>query len=263
MTNARWQCARFMARRCHATVTLAQFSADRDAPHPLTRRGKSPRTGAVAIRARIVIGCVGALLCVSTSAIAQVFDSSGASYEPPEPERRFGFAMGLGVGAGFGSSLGYPNKLGEIDNPEFEQNVSGFAVTNSIWIGGAIRDWFTFGLGLSSRGAGEGDLIANNGAFVVHMEGFPLWALGGEWRDIGLYAETGAGVATIMTKDQEILADGGLMSVIGVGAFYEPWQFWHFSMGPALQYHHEFSQSLSSHVVSLGLRTAFYGVQPR
>lgn len=199
---------------------------------------------------------------MASPSYAQVFDSSGASYQPPEPERRYGFSFGLGFGAGFGSSLGYPNKLGEIDNPEFEQNVSGLAFTNALWLGGTLRDWFTFGIGLSSRGAQEGDSIARNGAFVVHMEGFPLWALGGEWKDIGVYGEAGAGGATITTLEGKILADGGSMSVAGLGVFYEPWQFWHFSMGPALQYHYEFSQSLSSHMVSLGLRTAFYGVQP-
>lgn len=259
-----------MARRCHAQTPSAQFSADREAAFPVapldpTREVAQNR--AVTVRSRFFIGALAALssaafVGVSAPAVAQVFDSSGASYEPPEPERRYGFAAGVGLGFGYGSSLGYPNKLGEIDNPRFEQSVSGLASTSSLWLGGALRDWFTFGLGLSSRGATEGDLIAGNGAFVVHMEGFPLWAVGGEWRDLGLFLETGVGGASIATKDGEVVADGGAMSVLGVGAFYEPWQLWHFSIGPALQYHHEFSQSLSSDVVSVGLRTAFYGVQP-
>jgi hypothetical protein len=199
---------------------------------------------------------------MAVPARAQVFDSGGADYEPPEPERRYGFAFGLSYGAGYGSALGYPNKLGEIDNPEFEQSVGGFAVASQIWVGGTLRDWFTFGLGLSSRVAQEGEIQAQNGAFVVHMEGFPLWSLGGEWRDLGLMMETGAGGAIIADQDQEVLADGGAMSVLGFGAFYEPWQLWHFSFGPGVAYHYEFSQSLSSHVVTAGFRTAFYGVQP-
>jgi hypothetical protein len=93
------------------------------------------------------------------------------------------------------------------------------------------------------------------------MEGFPMWALGGEWRDVGVFAETGVGGSIIVDPEQNIVADGGAMSVLGVGAFYEPWQLWHFSFGPGLSYHHEYSQSLSSHVVSLGVRTVFYGVQ--
>jgi hypothetical protein len=201
-------------------------------------------------------------LALPSVARAQVFDSGAADYEPPEPERRYGFAFGLGYGAGYGSALGYPNKLGEIDNPEFEQSVGGVAFANSIWLGGTLRDWFTFGLGLSSRVAQQGDLMAQNGAFVLHMEGFPLWSLGGQWRDVGIYGETGVGGAVIVDKDQNIVADGGSMSVLGLGAFYEPWQLWHFSFGPGVAYHHEYSQSLSSHVVSLGIRSVFYGVQP-
>lgn len=204
----------------------------------------------------------GAALLSAHSARAQVFDSSSGDYAPPEPERRYGFAFGLGLGGGYGNSLGYPNKLGQIDNPEFEQNVSGFATSNVIWFGGTLRDWFTFGIGLSGRGAQEGDYVAQNGAFVLHLEGFPLYALGGGYRDLGLVVETGAGSALITDVEGEVVADGGAVSVIGVGAFYEPWQFWHFSAGPALMYTHEFSQPLNSHVVTLGMRLAFYGVQP-
>jgi hypothetical protein len=130
-----------------------------------------------------------------------------------------------------------------------------------IWLGGTLRDWFTFGLGLSARRGQEGDLAAQSGAFVLHLEGFPLWALGGEWRDVGLFTELGAGGETIVNADQDIVADGGAMSVVGIGVFYEPWQPWLFSLGPSLQYHHEFSQSLESDFVSLGLRVAFYGGQ--
>ena len=66
----------------------------------------------------------------------------------------------------------------------------------------------------------------------------------------------------IVNKDQNILADGGSMSVAGVGVFYEPWQWWHLSFGPGFQYTYEFSPSLDSHVATLGFRTTFYGVQP-
>jgi hypothetical protein len=191
-----------------------------------------------------------------------VFDSGGVSYEPPPPERRSGFAFGLGYGAGYGSSLGYPNKLGQIDNPDYEQNVGGLAFASSIWLGGALRDWFTFGLGLSSRAVQEGDLQAQNGAFVVHLEGFPLWSLGGAFRDLGVFGEAGAGSAVIVDPAKKVVANGGSMSVLGIGAFYEPWQLWHFSFGPGLTYHYEYSQSLASHVVSLGVRTVFYGGQP-
>lgn len=200
-------------------------------------------------------------MLTSFAAHAQVFDSGGPDYDPPEPERRYGFTFGAAATWGYGSFVGYPNKLGQIDDPAFEQTVGGFSQASSLWLGGTLRDWFTFGFGLSARSAEDGENTAQNGAFVLHIEAFPLYGLGGEWRDVGAFTEVGAGGSLILQDDDDV-ADGGAMSVIGIGAFYEPWQLWHFSFGPVLAYTHEFSQSMTSHVVSLGIRSVFYGVQP-
>ena len=199
---------------------------------------------------------------IAASAEAQVVENEYADYPAPETERRGGFTIGLGAGAGFGSFSGFPNKLSEIGDPELEQNVDGFAFGNAVWLGGTLRDWIGFGLGLSMRGASEGDLTASNQAFIIHLEGFPLYGLGGEWRDVGIAGNFGAGGALINDGSDDV-ADGGIMSVLGLGVFYEPWKFWHFSTGPSLDYTHEFSESLRSNTVTLGMRFVFYGKQPR
>ena len=54
-------------------------------------------------------------------------------------------------------------------------------------------------------------------------------------------------------------ADGGLMSVLGVGAGYEPVRFWKFTFGPAVEYWHWWSQSLTMNSVAVEARLTFVG----
>jgi hypothetical protein len=200
---------------------------------------------------------------VASPANAQVVESDYADYEAPATERRGGFMLGLGAVGGFGNVRGYPNEISQINVPEFERAVDGFSFGNALWIGGAIRDWLTFGVGLSTRVASSGEFTAQNQAFMFNLEGFPLYALGGEWRDVGVSGQFGAGGALIVDEEEDTVADGGLMSIVGFSAFYEPWQFWHFSTGPTLSYTHEFSETLRSHTLAAGMRFVFYGDQPR
>ncbi len=190
---------------------------------------------------------------------AEAAESEYGDYEPPPAVRRSGFTVGLSWGPTYLNAVGYPNKLAQIDVPEFEESFAGYGAGSSIWLGGALRDWFTFALGVSSRSDFDQQLI--NGAFVVRLEGFPLFSLGGEYRDLGVLGEFGAGGSTIH-RDDEVVADGGAMSVLGLGVFYEPWTFWKFSCGPALQYTREFSQSMTSDAVTLAIRTSLYTTQP-
>ena len=54
-------------------------------------------------------------------------------------------------------------------------------------------------------------------------------------------------------------ADGGLMSVIGVGAAWEPVRFWHFTFGPGVEYVQSWSQSMSLHAALVDARLTFVG----
>jgi hypothetical protein len=205
----------------------------------------------------------GAVSAAAAPAHADIAESADyADYPAPEPERRYGFTFGLDYGLGFGSVQGYPNKLTEIGDPGFEQNVSGVGGIATLWLGGALRDWFTFAVGLSSHSAVEGKEVAGGGSLVFRVEGFPLYSLGGGFRDLGVAGDFGAGAASVLDEEQEVVADSGLMSSVGFSAFYEPWQFWHFSAGPVVRYGYDFSQSWSAHTATAGLRLVFYGVQP-
>lgn len=210
----------------------------------------------------LALGVVASSGVAPTLARAELKDADFADYEPPKAERRGGFTCGISYGLGYSSASGYPNNLSQIGDPAYERNVSALGAGNSIWLGGALRDWFTFGIGVSGRGATEGDLLSANSAFVLRLEGFPLYSLGGAYRDLGIFTELGAGAGVILDADEEVVADGGALGLVGLGAFYEPWTFWHFSTGPMIQYTHEFSESLASHSIVLGWRLALYGVQP-
>ncbi len=179
----------------------------------------------------------------------------------PKVERRDGFTVGIGYGMGAGNYVGYPNEVEKIDNPEYRSSTGmSLASGYSIWLGGALRDWFTVGVGLFAAGGGDKDMIGGGGAFGLHLEAFPLFALGGAWRDLGVSTEFGAAGGTIQ-KDGDESANGGNMSMVGFGAFFEPWQFWHVSHGPMLSTKYQFSDSMTASTVLLGWRMALYWTQ--
>ncbi len=212
---------------------------------------------------RLTLASVLGLVALSGRANAQAVESAeGERYRAPPTERRGGFHLGLSSGAGYGGVIGYPNKLGQIHNPSYRQSVGGLATATGLWVGGMLRDWLGVGVGASLLSTLEKQQQAATFAFVLHVEAFPAYALGGQWRELGVLAEFGAGGGVVLDDAQREQANGGALSVIGIGAFWEPWKFWHLSAGPALQYSYRFSESMHAHGVSLGLRLAFYGVQP-
>lgn len=173
-------------------------------------------------------------------------------------ERRSGFAAAFDLGFGLGHLSGYPNEVSKIDDPEFESSTgAALGSTWSLWAGGALRDWFTFGLGLMSMGAASKDIKAGSTAFILHVEAFPLWSLGGRLRDLALYTHFGAGGLKITGGPEE--ADGGFMSVLGGGLSYELWRPGHFAIGPVLEGSYSYSQSGEAFGVFAGVRSSFYG----
>lgn len=202
-------------------------------------------------------------------AFAQSLDGGkdGENFAAPPAERRDGFMAQLGYNAGYGSIGGYPNKLGQIDNPGYYSEVAGLGSNLQLVLGGALRDWLTVGLLIRMGGvSSDEDVVAGSYAVGMHAEGYPLWAKGGVWRDIALTAEFGVGLGSIVDisnkDDTRILADGGAMTHLAIGAAYEVWKFWLFSAGPAVQYSYQRSTSLSSHLATAGVRMTFYWNQP-
>lgn len=181
-----------------------------------------------------------------------------------ETERRGGFVLGLIMGPALGWATGNPSDKGKRDDPAYEQDTGlafGYRVTP--FLGGALTDWFTFGLGMSFGTLGNGDYSSGMGTFVFHLEAFPLYGQGGVYRDLGLTADFGAGASSIRTKSpDEKVAESGVMSSVGLGAFWEPVQVWQLAGGPYVGYQHNWSRWYSRHDVTFGLRVMFYGVQP-
>jgi hypothetical protein len=93
---------------------------------------------------------------------------------------------------------------------------------------------------------------------IFRLEAFPLIAAGDALADLGISSNLGISVYKIKRGSEE-KADGGAMSHVSLGAFYEPWRFGKFAVGPTLEYTHLFSETLKVHTALAGVRLAFYG----
>jgi hypothetical protein len=186
-------------------------------------------------------------------------DSYQSQYQPPKPQLRSDFLIGLGLGLALGRAVGYPNEAEKIGQREFRQ-VRDLSTGSYITLlfGGALRDWFSFGFGLSVLASGEESERLSQAAFITHLEGYPLYALGGRLRDLGVYLDAGAG-GSLIQANKETIADGGSVAYLGAGSVFEWIRFGSFTLSPTLGYVHNFSPSMSSHYATLGARIVFYG----
>lgn len=221
------------------------------------------RYATAAHRARRQLATAAALvsLLAPTAAAAQEEDGEGDNWDGEydiEYEKRSDFTFGLQGGLMMGNAAGYPNTVNKIDNDQFEVD-SGVAVGGggTFWIGGALRDWFVFGLGITGANI-SGDADVSGGAFIFRTEVYPFFYSQPWGKNLGIGANFGIGGLTAEKKGQP-RADGGAMSATGIGAFYELWNFGSFASGPSLDYHYFFSRSMRVHTATAGLRLAFYG----
>lgn len=249
------------ARRARVFAALTPTADDAKTAAVLNRFGDPKRwvlVGALTLGGQSLAG----------NARAQALDGGdGENYAAPAAERRDGFMASLQVDYGFMGVEGYPNKLGEIGVPEYRSYVGGLGGNIQLVLGGVLRDWLTAGLLLRAASVrGEGEVTGTSAAIGMQLQAFPLWSRGGFGRDLGVTGEFGVGLGSIVdltdADDPDILADGGAMSHLGLGASYELWKFGLFSAGPLVNYTYQFSQSLSSHVATAGLKLTFYSGQP-
>jgi hypothetical protein len=128
----------------------------------------------------------------------------------------------------------------------------------TLWLGGALRDWFTFALGIGSIGFEKKPRKATGGVFLFRTELFPFFDAFPAGQDLGFFAQFGLGGLTIENSDKDTKGDGGAISYLGFGAFYEPIRFGIFSAGPTIEYSHFYSQSLNGYGASAGFRLVLY-----
>jgi hypothetical protein len=211
----------------------------------------------------------GLFLCSSLAAAAPpgAYDAPNyVSYKRPPPERRAGFTVGVNWGLGLGAASAYPNDAGEIGDPAFRES-TGVGLDNqlSVWLGGALRDWLTVGVGFAMASARGRGLLGTNIGPLFKVEGFPFFPMGGPWQNLGFSADLGLGVGTIVDPNQsgDPLAGGGATSQVALTAFYEPFRFWAASSGPSLTYAHGVGQIYSHHQILVGWRFVIYSGQPK
>jgi hypothetical protein len=175
--------------------------------------------------------------------------------------RRSGFMLGLDLGVALGNGTGFPNEVAKLDDPAYRRNSGfGLGVSNRVWFGGALSDWFVFGIGLNAMQLKHNDVTLKASAFIFHVEAYPLFYRGGAFRDLSVFGDFGVGSARIQGRGRED-ADGGSMSSIGLGVGYDAVRFWKFSLGPAVEYWHQFSQTMTVNSVALEARLTFVGGQ--
>jgi hypothetical protein len=171
--------------------------------------------------------------------------------------------LSLSIGPTLGSAKGNPSAKATRNDPAFTQKTGlglGYRLTPTV--GAALTDWFSFGLGMSIANLNTDDYRTRVDTFVFHLESFPLYSQGGTWRDLGLSADFGAGVSSIVAKkDDEKVAKSGAASTVGIGIFWEPLRTWLIAAGPHISYQRNWSRWYSRHDVMAGLRVAFYSDQ--
>lgn len=179
-------------------------------------------------------------------------------FNGPKATRRSDVVLGLRLAPAFGWARGYPNEASKIDDPAYLSNTNAaFGSDYGFWIGGALRDWFTFAISAEGIGLKRNTLRASGGAFTLRTEIYPAWTLGCAWRDLGVALDFGLG-GMKMDSNGAQRADGGSVGLAGIEVFHESLRLGGFHLGPAVGYRQVFSQSLSANVMFVGLHAAFY-----
>jgi hypothetical protein len=197
-------------------------------------------------------------LFTATASFAQRTGSDWTGDYDARATRRSDFTFGISAGLEVGRARGYPNDLEKIDNPAYlvtTRNTLGGAGT--VWAGVALADWLTFALGVSQIRLSSSDAHASGTGFLARVEGFPLFAAGAAWRDIGISGSFGLGILHI-DSDQGQSASGPTLSIVSAGAFYEGFRLGPFAAGPILEYSNYFSSSEKLRGTLYGLRIAVY-----
>lgn len=192
--------------------------------------------------------------------VAPKKDDKKKAWETAPAKHRGGFAMGLMIAGGLGASNGYPSDSKKIGREDYyTESGLGFMGAPAGWIGGALADWLTFGLGGGFSAIVNADTKSPSPFVFFHADVYPLYPLGGQWRNLGLMGEAGLGFPKTVSADtDETLIDGGGSSFVLAGVFWEGIQAWKIKMGPYLATHYMWSDSIRRPSALLGFRISLY-----
>src|SRR5438067_434328 len=89
-------------------------------------------------------------------------EAPAAPWENAPPTRRGGFMTSVDVGGGVAGVAGFPNDVHKIGLARYYTSTGVIpGAAGTLWIGGALTDYFNFGLGLtSSQLFASGDKIS-------------------------------------------------------------------------------------------------------
>lgn len=208
----------------------------------------------------LAVAVAACAVSLSNPAAAQENDNEGwdGGFHQ-KAERRSDFVIGLSSGLMLGHAVGYPNEVEKLDEPAYRAS-SGLALGpgGAAWIGGALKDWFSFGVGGAWFGGSSGQGESSGGAFIFRVEAFPFYGAGGAFRDWAWFGTFGAGGLTVKTEEGR-RGEGGFASVAGIGSAYELFRVGHFAFAPSAEYLLVRSVSLNAHQTIFGARVVFYG----
>lgn len=201
---------------------------------------------------------------LSAAALAQSSDADwDGDYRSAKDRRRAHLMAGLGVGLHVGSAQGYPNESEKIGKPEFvTETGTALGPGGVAWLGIAMRDWLTFGLGAASTQLGSEQVKAQSTLFLCRVETYPLYGAGGLWRDVGIGGSFGLGLLTL-EEDGEEKADAGAASLIAGSVFFEAFRSAGLALGPMVELSHMWSYSANQTAGLFGVRLAFYSAGGR
>lgn len=188
--------------------------------------------------------------------------ASNPGAAPPVTTRRGSFTLGADLGVGVASIVGYPNDAQKIGYAGYYTvTYARPSLLGEAWLGAAFTDWLTFTLGFTASpvlATGENTALSYGGIF--HIEAFPLFALGGHLRDLGVRFDAGLGVAWVKDPSGFKLVDSTLASIVGGGIFYEGLRAGKTAHGPFLMGNYLWSDTALRPAIFLGWRSAFYAL---
>jgi hypothetical protein len=179
---------------------------------------------------------------------------------------RKGFMLTLVLSGGVGQGSGYPNDVQKIGLPQYFSRTpvmpgQGFHLV----IGGALTDYFDFGVVFGGTGFENDQWRMTSSTFGFRIEAFPgvlafpnVKALA----NLGIGGDLGAGMMKIQAKGNFPTVDG-FQSSLGIGAFYDFRLFGllggHVSLAPEISYHAAYASAAQVNYGALSARLSFFG----